>query len=66
MHSMMPAFRDPPSGGSYVKSFAFKRRSSCGVNRSITDKTRTRFGLISLCSRNCKMTLRRYCSPCQH
>jgi hypothetical protein len=44
----------------HERSFAFRRRSSCGVNRRMTDNTRTRLGRISLFSRNWRMTLRRY------
>lgn len=36
----------------YVSSLAFSLRNSCGVNRKMTERTLTRFGLISLCSRN--------------
>jgi len=45
----------------YVKSLALSLLNSCGVKRRITDRTRTRFGLISLFSKNCRMTFRRYC-----
>ena len=45
----------------HVSNLALSLRNSCGVKRRMTDKTRTRFGLISLFSKNCKMTLRKYC-----
>jgi hypothetical protein len=45
----------------YVRSLALSLLNSCGVKRRITDRTRTRFGLISLFSKNCKMTFRKYC-----
>lgn len=46
----------------YVRSLAFNRLSSWGVKRNMTDRTRTRLGLISLFSKNWRMTFRRYCS----
>ena len=50
-----------PSCLLHAEIFAFNRRSSCGVNRKITDNTLTKFGRISLFSKNCNMTLRKYC-----
>lgn len=50
----------------YERSFAFSRLSSWGVKRRMTESTLTKFGLISRCSKNCKMTFRRYWSLRQH